>query len=168
MVDDKLFYFIVSRVQNREAVSLAISAVTSSASLILLALYFNQDHFLSFIAIVLGILFPLLGLAHIEITFQYIHRHDLKWIRKLVSEESKHVKKSRAIEETEEILVYTKSRILRLILLRILLLLPVMGWFFVLDYELNLGYFLGIYFTLISIGFFTVRYSRNDIEQIQK
>ena len=88
--DDKLFHYLVSRVQSRENASMAVVTIMSSASLILLSILnldrisetFPPEYF------VLGILFPAVGIAYFELTYRGIHSNDHKKIRDMISKES--------------------------------------------------------------------------------
>lgn len=167
MVDDKLFHFLVSRLQNRESVSLALSTITSSASLILLSLALYRPESISLPLIFMGILFPLVALIYIEITYQGLHRHDHKWIKELIYEDKKWDSRSREKDEIKhDILEFTKNRVLRIVLIRFLFLLPILGWLFILDWKLDLGYYMGIYLTEITIGLLIIRYNFDEIKDL--
>ena len=157
---------MVARLQAREAVSLAVATITSSASLILLALLFTEKEELPVLVIVLGILFPLLGLIYIETTYRGIHTHDHEWIRRLVAEESNHIKESRKKNETEDILRYTKHRIVKFVLIRFILSTPIFGWFFIIDELLESNYVIGMIASIISIGIILELYRRDKIKDL--
>jgi|GEM_PF-5830208 len=108
MTDEKLFHFLISRVHAREAVSLTLATITSSASLILLALFFTIKQDIPILAVILGILFPSIAFTYIENTYRRIHRHDHEWIRRLIAEEHQYNKESRDREETEKYYFFQK------------------------------------------------------------
>jgi len=166
MPDDKLFHFLVARVQAREAVSLSLATITSSASLILIALVFSIEQEIQSLSIILGILFPLIALFYIETTNRGIHAHDHLWIRRLVAEEHKHNEKNRSEKETEKILVYKKNRIFKVVLVRLIIILPVLGWFFIIDNLLVENYFVGIGLSIILLGIVFALYSHPEIKEL--
>ena len=144
MTDEKLFQFLISRVSTRESISLALSGLTSSASLVLIALFFLEKQELPILAIVLGLLFPLMAWIHIEISYHGIHKHDHKWIRQIIKENNDSNK------DTEKILRYTKFRKVRLVLIRFIFALPLFGWYFVLDIITKSNYILAIILSIIT------------------
>lgn len=168
MVDDKLFNFLVSRVQSREAVSLSLATITSSASLILIAIFFTIEQEIQSLTIILGILFPFIALMYIETTYRGVHVYDHEWIRKLIAEEHIHDKKNRHVKETEDILLYTKNRILKIILVRLVFALPIFGWFFIIDHILNANYLFGIITSIISLGVIYALYSKKEIKDLSE
>ena len=162
MTDDKLFHVLVSRLQSRESVSLAIATITSSASLILIALFFNVKQDYPILAIILGILFPLMGLIYIEISYRGIHRHDHWWIRKIVSENNDSDK------DTEKILRYEKNRKPRIILIRLILALPIFGWYFIIDFISQSNLIVGISVTGISVIIIILLYRTDKISNLDE
>lgn len=142
MNEDRLLQFVLSRMETRTSVSNATTTVASSASLVLIALFFSlemKDEFAPFM-IILGIIFPLLAIVFIEISYKTIHRRDHDIVRRLVG------------KELETDVLITKWRNLRYALNRFFLVFPIFGWFFILDNILNLGYVLGIGLSLVAIG----------------
>ena len=166
MTDDKLFHFLVVRGQSREAVSLTLATITSSASLILIALFFTVKQEIPALAIILGILFPLIGLVYFETTYRGIHKHDHEWKRRLIAEEHLHNNKSRTEKETEKILVYTKNRIIKIILVRLVFALPILGWFFIIDRLLVEYHFVGIGLSIFLLGTIIALYSTDKIQDL--
>ncbi|HSB49810.1 MAG TPA: hypothetical protein VLC72_00570 [Nitrosopumilaceae archaeon] len=92
MSDDKLFDFIVARSKTRETSTLTIATIAASASLILLALYFQpviqtNENYSNLIRI-MGILFPVIGIAYNEVTSRTIQDADQIWIRNKILNET--------------------------------------------------------------------------------
>jgi len=162
MTDEKLFQFLTSRTQSRETVSLTIATITSSASLILIVLFFNVKQEFPILAIILGILFPLMGLIYIQITYSGIHRHDHWWIRKIISENNDSGK------DTEKILRYEKHRKRRNVLIRLIISLPIFGWFFIIDSISNGNFVIGIISTLFSIVIIMELSQRDKIRDLDE
>ena len=146
----------------REAVSLALASITSSASLILIALFFLEKQEVPILAIILGFLFPLMALTHIEITYHGIHKHDHQWIRQIIKENNDSNK------DTEKILRYTKFRKVRLVLIRFIFSLPLFGWYFVIDNITKSNYILAIILSIISIVIFLEIFRRDKIKDLDE
>jgi len=148
MADEKLLNALVSRVASRELVSLVFLTIASSASLVLLS--FTKDIDAFWWVSIIGIFFPVLALTYNEVTRFTIHKHDQKWIRKIINEDKE------TTYNSKEILEYTKTRVVRMLLSRMMLLIPVFGWIiiiplkFVNEYE-NLIRGLGIVGVIITI-----------------
>ena len=128
MTDKKLFQYLVSRVQVRETSTLTIATITSSASLILLGLFFSPALTQLDKEIIrwIGIFTPILGLAYFEITFATQQTWDYHEITEMIKKNSKRKK-----DELAKI-IYSKNTILAIpkgIIWRVLLSLPIMGWF---------------------------------------
>jgi len=124
MKDEKLFHYLIARIQNRENISMAVVAITSSASLVFLSvLDFNAvDKTLPIEYFMLGILFPSVGITYFELTYRGIHSNDHKKIRQMIYKES---------SESEEILLDESYRKKRSFLMRFLFFIPIFGWIFV-------------------------------------
>lgn len=124
--DEKVFNAVLNQISSRETANLALATIASSASLVLLGLVLNDfikivnNENLWWISI-LGILFPLLSLAHNEITRLTIHTRQQEWIRKQTGD--------------SEILRLAKGRTARIILSNIVLFIPVIGWVVMLSIE---------------------------------
>jgi len=95
LTDDKLFDFIVARSRTRETSTLTIATIAASASLILLALYFQADQEQKILILIMGILFPSLGIAYREVTNKTIHEEDQTWIRKYLLKNLEDAKKNK-------------------------------------------------------------------------
>ncbi len=121
MTDEKLFQFLVARLQARETASLATATIAASASLVLLALYFQspEKHFAIFL---MGFVFPAVGIIYNEITNRGIHKADHLMIRRIIKDDSK------SDRDTEAILTITKWRRWRLFFARFLFFTPIFGW----------------------------------------
>jgi len=118
LTDDKLFQTLVSRVSSRETAFLTLTAIASSASLLLLGLFFIIKNEYSIHILILGVLFPSLSLVYTEITLNTIHKHDWMWIRKIVKENNDSKK------DTEAILAYKEHRVVRRVLTKLIFSLP--------------------------------------------
>jgi len=141
MTDEKLFQYLISRVQVRETSTLTVAAIASSASIILLGLYFSpglggelaQYRNIIFWA---GILSPIIGFSYFEIIFATNQSWDYDNINKMIRKESKRPK-----DELDEI-IFGKNRALTIFkpaLWRVLLSIPIISW---LSLVINPGLFL--------------------------
>ena len=142
MHDEKLLHFLTSRVNSRGTVYLALSTLTSSASLVLLGIFFSgrTDESAYPIFVLLGVGFPAISIIYTELTLE-IHFHDLWWIRKIIQENNDSNK------DTEKILVYSKYRTLRVYLSKILFIVPIFAWsltfpdlFMIISWEIIVGW----------------------------
>jgi len=154
MTDEKLFHYLVSRVHTRETSTLTISAIASSASIILFGLYFSdltdQEKNIIFW---IGILSPIIGFSYYEITFGTQQSWDYDNINKIIDDENTTHEK----DELNEI-IYGKKRaqaIPKQVLWRILLAIPIVGW---LSLTVELGWYLLIIITTgVTITLMTYR-----------
>lgn len=127
MDDEKLFQYLVSRVQLRETSTLTVASIASSSSLILLGLFFssvlpdiNKEVFR-----LIGIFTPILGFAYFEIIFATQQSWDYHEITMMIRKNSKRGK------DNLDKIIYGKIPILVIpkgILWRVLLSLPIIGW----------------------------------------
>ena len=128
MTDEKLFQYLVSRVHVRETSTLTIASIASSASLILLGLFLSPDLLKIDKEVIrwIGIITPILGLAYFEITFATQQTWDFHEINEMIKKDSKREK-----DELAKIIYAknTKLAILKGTIWRVLLSLPIMGWF---------------------------------------
>lgn len=152
MVDDhdRLFNYLTARTSSRESASLALVGLASSSSLVFLGLISIKNNFYwEFFFI--GILFPSLGFAYNEITNRGIHKDDQKVINNLIKSTDEN-----AWKEIEKVIINTKSRRTRMILMRFAFLSPTLGWLLTLpiQFELNTAdkIFLDIIFGIIIFG----------------
>lgn len=151
MSDDKLFNYLVSRVQGRESASIALATIASSASLVLLGLSIHPQ---SLTKVVLGVGFVFIGFAYNEITFRTIQRNDLKTIWGLIEKESG--------KEGLDKIHYEKLRRTRLLLSRSLLLFPLFGWTWIVDISYSCKIVMSIIIIVaIFVLLFTVPYDKN-------
>jgi hypothetical protein len=124
--DDKLFQYLVSRVQTRETSTHAIASISSSASLVLLGLFFSDNFFgVDDTVFWIGTLAPIFGLLYFEFTFATQQTWDYSEINKIIFKESKRdkVELGKIIYGRNKIFTYPKG-----LLWRILLILPFIGW----------------------------------------
>ena len=142
MTDEKLFQYLVSRVQVRESSTLTVAAIASSASIILLGLYFSPELLSEQmtqernIIFWVGILSPIIGFSYFEITFGTQQSWDYNRINKIIREETKLTK-----DELNKI-IFGNNRALVIFkpcLWRILLSIPIISW---LSLDINLGWFM--------------------------
>lgn len=142
MTDEKLFQYLVSRVQVRETSTLTVAAIASSASIILLGLYFSpslldeemtQERNIIFWV---GILSPIIGFSYFEIIFATQQSWDYNTINKMIREETKLSK-----YELHKIIFGNKRSlvIFKPSLWRVLLSIPIISW---LSLDINLGWFI--------------------------
>jgi len=126
--DENLFDFMVARSQARQTNTLAIASIASSASLVLFILNFQGPKPLEDSIFVLGVLFPLLGFAYYEIKQKTIQNSDFSWILKKIDEQTPNNEK----EKVKKIILGPPYQGEATgICWRILLILPVLGWFYV-------------------------------------
>jgi len=120
MTNEKLLDFLVARLVARETAALALVTISSSASLVLLALDLESTD--SWVIPVVGILFPLVGITYNEVTFRTIHTHDHEWIRKIIREDKE------TTFDSDKILPFEERRRFRILLARVIMFIPVAGW----------------------------------------
>jgi len=87
MAEDKLFDLLVARIQTRETSTLAIVIIAASTSLILLGFVCQIDVEQRTPLVIIGILYPILGMSFREIAYRTIQNHDLEQIKKHFSAE---------------------------------------------------------------------------------
>jgi len=135
MSDDRLFYYLVSRIQSRETSIQAVATIASSASLILFALHFSSDLSIEeeLSVRLVGIILPMIGFAYFEVVFGTQQRWDYDNLLGFIKKESTLPEKK--INE----IIFGKSRVKvlpKMALWRILLVLPIVIWI-VFDQELE-------------------------------
>ena len=81
MTDDRLFNLLVARTQTRETSTLAITIIAASASLVLLGFACQVDEEKRIPLVIMGMVYPILGMAFREITYQTIQNRDFDQIR---------------------------------------------------------------------------------------
>ena len=151
MAEDKLFQFLVSRVNVRETSTLTVASITSSASVILWGLYlqlFDKYVDLEFVR-VFGIILPILGYAYFETTFATQQRWDFDEINKMIkndTEPDKYDNLKKIIGGQNKNFVLPK-----IIIWKILLVLPIIGWCstFGAPYTVLSSFFLSIVIILV-------------------
>jgi len=103
MANEKLLSALISRLASREMTSLVFLTISSSASFVLLGFVSDIDKY--WWIPIIGILFPVLGLAFNEVSRLTIHKHDQELIRKIIKEDRETTYKSEeAIQIFEKIL----------------------------------------------------------------
>ncbi len=127
--DSKKFDYILARTRTRETSTLTIATVAASASLLLLGVYVQvqvtaesneetvySSSFDKFKPLIqaMGVLFGIFGVLYRDVTALTIHRRDESWLK-----ETCHVQNS------------AWQYIGREIILHILLIMPIVGWFYV-------------------------------------
>ena len=130
MDNEKLFQYLVSRVQVRESSTLTIASIASSASIILWGLYLSLIYSdieidLEF-ARVVGIILPILGYAYFEISFTTQQRWDYDEITRMIKEDTPSDK-----QDDLKKIIFGQNRDLvipKMVIWRILLALPIIGW----------------------------------------
>ena len=135
MDDDKLFQYLISRIQVRETSTLTVAAIASSASLILMGLFGTESGLINAISLI-GFLSPIIGFLYFEITFATQQSWDYDSIREIIDKEATQFK-----EDKRNKIIIGKNRtevLPKQALWRILLALPVIGWFSLLSKDLNL------------------------------
>jgi len=118
---------MVARSQGRQTSTLAIASIASSASLVLFILNFQEPKPLEDSIFVLGVLFPLLGLAYYEIKQKTIQNSDFSWILKKIDEQTPTAEKDKVKKIIRGPL---HQSVATGICWRILLILPVLGWIY--------------------------------------
>ena len=86
-MDDRLFLYLISRIQTREISTHTVAVISSSASLILFVFYFSNAND-EFSIRLLGIVLPIIGFAYFEVVFGTQQRWDFQNIREFVNKES--------------------------------------------------------------------------------
>ena len=135
MSDEKLFQYLVSRVQTRETSTHTVATIASSASIILFVLYFsgNLSDADKVAVRLLGIILPMIGFAYFEVVFGTQQRWDYENITEMINKESTLPQKK--IDE----IIFGKNRakvLPKMALWRILLSLPIVIWI-IFDQELE-------------------------------
>lgn len=158
MSDEKLFHYLVSRIQTREISTHTVAIIASSASLILFVLFFSDNlSDAEELAIrLLGIILPMIGFAYFEVVFGTQQRWDYENIREFINKESTLPK-----EKINEI-IFGKSRLKvlpKMALWRILLSIPIVIWI-TFDQELE-WIILTIVYTAEVIAILMVIVERN-------
>ena len=128
MSDDKLFQYLVSRVQTRETSTHAVASIASSTSLVLFGLFFSftlpmpDKDIMKWI----GIVSPIIGFAYFEITFATQQSWDYNKITKIIKKDYPEYQQ----DEINKIIFGEKDNfaIPKMMLWRILLILPFIGW----------------------------------------
>lgn len=128
MSDEKLFQYLVSRIQTRETSTHTVATIASSASLILFVLFFsdNLSDVEELTIRLLGIILPIIGFAYFEVVFGTQQRWDYENLREIINKESTTFSK----EKIDEI-IFGKNRLQvlpKMTLWRILLSLPIVIW----------------------------------------
>ena len=127
MFDDKLFHYLVSRVHTREISTHTMASIASSTSLVLLVLFLSDGIIDKDNDVIrwIGLLSPIIGFSYFEITFATQQNWDYHEISDMIKKDS-----SRDRDELNKI-IYGKSDSLvipKMLLWRILLILPFIGW----------------------------------------
>ena len=122
--DDKLFQYILGRLQNRESASTTLTIIASSASLVFLSIILTKDSIQLFPYVVIGILFPTIGIIYNELTYRGIHTNDHYKIQKLIEKQYPDYKK---ITDDD---THRKKRIF---LMRLIFFMPIFAWLYVLE-----------------------------------
>jgi hypothetical protein len=162
--NDRIFEYIVARSRARESSILAVVAIASSASLVLLGLYIQEQiekpsllaNYQPWIEI-MGTSFASLGIVYREITAHYIHRNDERWIRRVVQDSSmRHLRDDKG--DIEDPLNYCKKNIPRELMIRSLFVLPIIGWAWAwtktyLYLEIPYAEVLGIILTVLTVAY---------------
>jgi len=82
---DKLFNLLVARTQTRETSTLAITIIAASASLVLLGFACQVVEEDRIPLVIIGILYPTLGMVFREFIYQTIQKHDFEQIGKFLT-----------------------------------------------------------------------------------
>jgi len=157
-VYEKLLDLLERRARTRETSTLTIATVASSASLILLGVFFNipiDDQYHRWLLGIMGFVFPLIGLAYREVTYYTIQEHDFNETKKIMVE-----KFGMKEAKYNEIVKYQKGSWIRGILFRSLVILPVLFWIFIASPS-NVFVSIIITFSLI-VGFGLLAKCRNS------
>jgi len=130
MSDEKLFHYLVSRIQTRETSTHTVAIIASSASFLLFVLYFSENFSPTVIQEVgirlLGIILPLIGFSYFEIVFGTQQRWDYENLIKIIEQE-----KSAFSQYKFNEIIFGKKRTLvlpKMALWRILLSIPIVIW----------------------------------------
>ncbi len=140
MSDDPMFQYVLARSRARETSILAVATIASSASVILLSMYFD-DKSQSIVWIpILGIIFAGLGLAYREVTKRYIHQNDEDWLKEYINmwvRDNPNELSSRLIYPRCDLISrhcienpvgYSRKNYLREFIIRLLFVIPIIAW----------------------------------------
>lgn len=177
MSDDKMFDYVLARSRTGESSTLTIATVAASASLILLALYvqaqvdidMNIDHkselfdeLKSYLPI-FGVVFAICGILYRDATALSIHRNDERWLdacaKRCRKDECKGIKDENCkfTDPADYRSIVAGSRV---VILRILLVIPIMAWTFVSkEIRIEISVIVG---SLLYVGL--VSYFEEEIE----
>ena len=159
MSHDKLANYLIARISTRETVSVAITIFVSSASVVLLGVIWdnsNQPHHLVAL-LAIGYGFPIVAIIYNEITYLSIHKNELDTIRKIIrcyddsDIDGNESKKKDCMIDSEEILTYSKLRVPRYFLMRLMLFTPIFGWTVLLPVNIECKIGLLVIITIIII-----------------
>jgi len=121
MTEDKLFNLLVARTQTRETSTLAITVIAASASLILLGFVcpINVEQRIPFV--IMGIIYPILGMLYREYTYLTIQNSDFEQIRRHFSDEEEDIVRGGYSSLPRRVLFYL-----------LFVVIPIAGWVLIL------------------------------------
>ena len=167
MTEENLFNYLVSRVHTRETSTLSVAAIASTASLILLALYFSATITDDEKNVIwwLGIILPIIGFAYFEMTFATQQSWDYDNITKLI-------KKNNDIKEQEiNRIIFGEKRSLVLpkeIIWRVLLVLPIIGWLSLYENQKYILEIVVVIVVIIGLLVLRIELKKNKIDKVLK
>jgi hypothetical protein len=161
MAEDR-FHYILARSRTRESSILTIATIASSASLVFLALLFQAqvqvetsnkgtsdklDKYEPWVKF-FGIMFALAGIVYREVTKYSIHRNDERWLNRWFDVCYRIDLKDKQGKTIDDPLWYRRGARTREMVLRSLLLIPIIAWWFIIfdTNQLTIGLAILFYF----------------------